>query len=129
MTQESHREDPRPPMEHDLKCHPKPFAALLAGTKTFEWREFDRDFQVGDVLILNEWDPEPEAYTGICVHREITYLLAEGFGIPAGYCIMGIKQYPEAPQAPLSEAKGPDLPPSSQPAPGDAGEAGGAAHG
>ena len=82
--------EPRPPVTHDLKCHPAPFSAILSGTKPFEWRVFDRDYRVGDILNLKEWDPEKEDYTGIICARRVTYLISGGFGIPEGFCIMGI---------------------------------------
>ena len=45
-------------MQHDLKCHPDYFEALRDGTKTFECRYNDRDFEVGDELLLREYDPK-----------------------------------------------------------------------
>jgi len=46
---------------HELKIHPAPFAAILAGTKTHEIRSTaDRTFAVGDVLHLREWVARPE---------------------------------------------------------------------
>lgn len=42
---------------HDLKCWPGSFEAIMHGEKTFEYRKNDRDFQVGDVLILHEFIP------------------------------------------------------------------------
>jgi hypothetical protein len=42
---------------HHLKTHPGPFADVLAGLKQFEIRKNDRAFAVGDVLVLEEWDP------------------------------------------------------------------------
>lgn len=42
---------------HRLKAWPEFYTALAAGTKTFEFRPNDRDFKVGDLLLLQEWRP------------------------------------------------------------------------
>lgn len=60
---------------HCVKCWPKYFAALQSGVKTFDVRYNDRNYQVGDVLVSREFDPETRAYTGeMCAHR-IMYVL------------------------------------------------------
>jgi Domain of unknown function (DUF3850) len=43
---------------HELKVWPPYFDQIAAGVKTFDVRRNDRGFQVGDVLILHEWNPE-----------------------------------------------------------------------
>lgn len=48
---------------HDLKTWPRSFRALLLDRKHVEVRRHDRDFQVGDVLILREYDPGKKEYT------------------------------------------------------------------
>lgn len=97
----------RQPITHELKCHPEPFQAVVDGTKPFEWRKDDRDYRVGDTLLLREWEPGlaavvidteneygvecvPMGYTGRECSRVVTYIIREGFGIPEGYCIMGL---------------------------------------
>lgn len=47
----------RAPMEHDLKCWPKYYEYVASGDKTFEVRRNDRDFRVGDTLLLREYEP------------------------------------------------------------------------
>jgi hypothetical protein len=44
-------------MKHDLKIWPQYFVEVAAEQKTFEIRKNDRDYQVGDVLRLREWEP------------------------------------------------------------------------
>lgn len=94
----------RQPIVHELKCHPGPFQAVKDGSKTFEWRKDDRGYKVGDTLWMREWDPDAvrqkyrhgqfhelqDGYTGDEISRTVTYIIREGFGIPDGYCIMGL---------------------------------------
>ncbi|HHL0747950.1 TPA: DUF3850 domain-containing protein, partial [Streptococcus agalactiae] len=44
--------------QHLLNCYPEYFEAIMDGTKTFECRYNDRDFKVGDELLLREYDPQ-----------------------------------------------------------------------
>lgn len=82
---------------HELKTWPKFFEAVRNKTKTFEFRKNDRDFKVGDVLILQNFDPEKgyiptsdgTPIDNICVR--VTYVMTEGFGLPDGMCIMGFE--------------------------------------
>ena len=50
-------------MKHELKIHPKYYRAVLLGLKKVEIRLNDRNYQEGDLLILNEFDPKTEKYT------------------------------------------------------------------
>ena len=66
-----------PPKEwrlHELKTWPKYFREVLVGRKHTEHRRADRDFQVGDVLRLREWNPVKKEYTGREVFRRVRYL-------------------------------------------------------
>ena len=77
---------------HELKILPQYFQAVWNGTKTFELRKDDRDYQRGDILILREWDGEK--YTGSALCVKIVYILqnASKFGLLDGYVILGIKR-------------------------------------
>jgi hypothetical protein len=52
---------PRPRVRHELKYWPEFFQPTLNGHKRFELRRDDRPegFQVGDELLLKEWDSAP----------------------------------------------------------------------
>lgn len=76
------------PVIHELKTVPEPFAAIVSGHKTFEWRKNDRDFRVGDWLHLREWDGS--AFTGRTVFATVTYVLAGRFGVPDGYAVLSL---------------------------------------
>ena len=82
---------------HELKCWPEPFEAIRSGAKTYEIREaIDRDYQVGDELVLREWVPSltllSGKYTGRRERVRVTYMTRGGqWGIPEGLCVMGIR--------------------------------------
>jgi hypothetical protein len=80
-------------MIHDLKTWPVYFAAIDDGSKPFEVRMNDRNFQVGDTLRLREYSLGSKVYTGREISRIVTYVLpAERFpGIAPGYCVLGLK--------------------------------------
>ncbi len=74
---------------HILKCWTTPFQAMRDGIKTFEFRKNDRDYHVGEILELHEWNPDTD-YTGEVDSYKVTWCLYEGFGLPDGYCIMSV---------------------------------------
>lgn len=76
---------------HILKTWPSSWDATYDGRKPFEWRRDDRDYEVGDQLVLLRWDPETSKYTGRGLVAEVTYMLRGRFEIPDGYCVMGLK--------------------------------------
>lgn len=91
-----------PARRHDLKTWPTFFAAVKRGDKRFEVRRNDRDFGVGDVLLLHEWDPSlpsahvlrsDGAYTGAVLRCSVTYVMPGGnFGLAPDFCVLGISQ-------------------------------------
>jgi hypothetical protein len=76
---------------HELKSWPEYFQATKSGTKTFELRKGDRDFKVGDIVVLREWEPDTQTFTGQTVIKEITYVLASGPWLQPGFVAFGIK--------------------------------------
>ena len=89
----------RKSIEHDLKVWSGFYPALADGTKPFEVRKNDRDFRVGDTLLLREWNRIMEAYTGNLCRRRVTYLLnAPDFGIKPGFVVMGLDRPLNEPQ-------------------------------
>lgn len=77
-------------MIHELKTLPKYFDPIISGNKTFEIREFDRPYKVGDYLYLREW--EAGIYSGRETIKQINYLLTdiEKYGLIEGYVILNI---------------------------------------
>ena len=74
----------------EKKILPKYFKEVDSGNKTFELRKDEDDLQVGDILVLREWDGE---YTGKQLIREVTYVLRDcpEYGLMDGYCVLAIQ--------------------------------------
>ena len=51
-------------MTHALKTEPPFFKHVVEGSKSFEIRKNDRLFKVGDKILLQEYIPEANKYTG-----------------------------------------------------------------
>jgi len=75
---------------HILKTWPESYQSIKKGFKTFEVRKNDRDFKLNDVLILQEYDPNMELYTGEMDAFIVTYFLQGEFGLPKNMCVMSI---------------------------------------
>ena len=70
------------------KILPEYFNAVQEYRKNFELRKDEDNIQIGDELILEEWDGE---YTGNYTWRKVTYVLRNlpEYGLKDGYCIIG----------------------------------------
>jgi ASC-1-like (ASCH) protein len=76
---------------HKLKTLPEYFNEILTGVKTFEVRYNDRDFKVGDLLVLREFDDVTQSYTGLFLYKDVTYILDDPKFVKEGFVILGIK--------------------------------------
>ena len=86
------------PATHELKVWPACFAAVESSAKPFDLRENDRNFQLGDLLLLREYEPESEQYSGRTLTRWISYILHGGaFGLAEGWCVLGFRELPPLP--------------------------------
>ena len=70
--------------EHRVKIFPSYFEAQVNNSKNFEIRKNDRNYQVGDLLLLEEYDPTTENYTG----REVMTTFKQA----PGYVVLGTKK-------------------------------------
>ncbi|KIL42188.1 hypothetical protein SD70_02630 [Gordoniibacillus kamchatkensis] len=73
---------------HELKTGPGYYREVASGRKKFEVRKNDRDFKVGDLLWLREYDPAT-GYTGEETGRFIVYILNDPQFVKEGYVILG----------------------------------------
>lgn len=78
-------------MLHALKTETEYFKLVIEGAKTFDVRKFDRPFQEGDDIVLQEYYPNDKAYTGEEWFGEITHVMTEDRFCKKGYCILSIK--------------------------------------
>lgn len=98
--------------KHHVKSWLHFFKAINDGVKTHDLRKNDRNYKIGDTLILEEYDNINGRYTGRTLEREITYITSEevpcafsSAALEKGYCILSLAQvgkkepsFPERPK-------------------------------
>lgn len=62
-------------MEIKKKIWPQYFEKIKSGDKNFELRLADWECKAGDVLVLQEWNPETKNYTGREISKTVSYVL------------------------------------------------------
>ncbi len=85
---------------HHLKSWSSNFQAILDGRKTFDIRENDRDYAVGELLLLREWHPEgawrpnptfePGYYTDRSLTTTIVHMEQGRWGMPSHLAVLGL---------------------------------------
>lgn len=60
--------------QHVVKSWVTLFDPIFSGRKTHDLRVMDRDYKVGDTLVLQEYDWATSTYTGRETKAEITYI-------------------------------------------------------
>jgi hypothetical protein len=80
------RDAAHPEVNHELKCSTEFFDAIACFKKTFEIRRNDRDFRVGDRLMLREWDGHK--FIGRWLARRVTYIT--DYEQKKGFVVMSI---------------------------------------
>lgn len=78
-------------MIHELKQYPEHFEDVISGKKNFEVRKNDRPFKNGDLLALNEYNPDSKEYTNRSCVVYIDYILNDPNYCKEGYVILSIK--------------------------------------
>lgn len=77
---------------HELKVGIIHFEALRSGRKWFEYRVLDRIYEVGNVLVLKEYDENKCKFTDRVIYRRITYIevWTGKFGIPEKHAVLSL---------------------------------------
>ncbi len=80
---------------HEVKILTQFYNRVFTEQKTFEIRKNDRDYQVGDILLMREFDPEKREYINHSqpISARIVYMSA--FEQKEGFVVLGIKYIPE----------------------------------
>ncbi|MES1977539.1 MAG: DUF3850 domain-containing protein [Pseudomonadota bacterium] len=76
---------------HDLKVWSMYWGALASGDKPFDVRLNDRDYQVGDLLRMRDYNQATGTYTGLELWREITYILLNDLFCKPGHVVLGLR--------------------------------------
>ena len=74
---------------HIIKLHTRYMEAVNQGQKNFEVRYNDRDYQVGDLLVMYEVDNQGCIRNGLAV-KEITYVLKSFEALKSGWVVLGL---------------------------------------
>jgi hypothetical protein len=83
---------------HEVKSWPQFFGPVVAGTRRHELRRNDRGYEVGDQVVLREWDPTDGRYTGRQATAAITSITSNehpcavsDVGLHPDFCILTIE--------------------------------------
>lgn len=74
---------------HKLKEVEPAFTDIASGKKTFEVRP-DKGFQIGDLVMICQFKQD---FTGVDVHKKISYILRDCEGLKDGYVVLGLEDY------------------------------------
>lgn len=83
---------------HDVKSWPQFFRPVVSGTRTHELRRDDRNYRVGDRIVLREYDVETQSYTGSFCVAAITSITSRDVpcavsdqGLSPDFCILSVQ--------------------------------------
>jgi hypothetical protein len=76
------------------------FQAFKTGAKKHDMRDLkDRNYKVGDILVLEEYDPFKGEYTGDAMRMKITYMTSRdtpcafsSAALDNNYCILSLEE-------------------------------------
>lgn len=79
-------------MQHELKVWIDYYEDIENGKRKFDVRYNDRDFKVGDILHLREYNNIENYYTGREVSKIVDYISTDTtFGLKDNWIVMGFK--------------------------------------
>lgn len=80
-------------MVHELKCRPEFWPDYKSGRKNNSYRDNDRRFAVGDIVILKLWQ-DGRFILGETVVRRITHILHDYdfHEVTDGFCILSLEE-------------------------------------
>lgn len=80
-------------MTHELKCALEQWPYYKTGLKNSSMRFNDRNYSVGDIVILRLWE-DNHFVTGELVVRKITHIVHdyEFKQMPKGHCLLSLKE-------------------------------------
>jgi ASC-1-like (ASCH) protein len=78
-------------MEIKKKIWPKYFQEILENKKKFEVRLADFEIKQGDILVLEEYNPETKEYTGRTIKKKVNFITK--FNPAECYGLEDIKKY------------------------------------
>jgi hypothetical protein len=83
---------------HELKSWSQFFRPIAAGERAHELRRNDRDYRVGDRVLLREYDPASETYSGSFCEAVITSMTSRDVpcavsdqGLNPDFCILSVR--------------------------------------
>ncbi|MBS0880165.1 DUF3850 domain-containing protein [Pantoea sp. JGM49] len=76
---------------HFLKIWPDYYQDVISGMKRAELRKNDRNYSVGDSLILKEYRPKTRKFTGLEAHVLVTHITDVSEWLP-GYVMLSIER-------------------------------------
>jgi len=83
------------PEKHNLKIASIYFKDMKEGRKDFEIRFDDRDYKVGNILVLHEHRSTKNTAlepTGESISRKVKYVLRKFKGLRDGYLVLGLEK-------------------------------------
>lgn len=76
---------------HNVKCIQPFFGLIETGQKNYECRIDDRNYQEGDLIVLQEYDSEKKTYSGKVMFFTVGYILRGPiYGVKDGWVIFSL---------------------------------------